>query len=305
MSGVGLGSIGVPSALPGFTTYVGGNPIGSPGTALNFNLDDFNVALLNEKLDVALTHILNNDVKLKGKNVAGNQVELIQLSATNELFIGNNNSTNYDNIKLSCGLGSSVLELSRTGGGKLLCGGVNKRIEFDETGLTARRNITFNDAAGKLYPATNIKPVETGLTAVREQYYPDKSTKLLGFYDAIPMGFTDYQSGSCVGGNMSGIWGEGILESMTTYGTSQGAGTSSSAPAYRYAGTGTVVDTRAGERSNDYITRRICSPVLWARVHIAPDVNVDTRWFCGFSNSVDYPLTLILHWIIKVDLDLL
>ena len=72
MSGVGLGSIGIPSAAYlDLLTYVGGNPIGSPGTALNFNLDDFNVALLNEKLDVALTHILNNDVKLKGKMLLG------------------------------------------------------------------------------------------------------------------------------------------------------------------------------------------------------------------------------------------
>ena len=102
------------------------------------------------------------------------------------------------------------------------------------------------------------------------------------------MGNTDYQSGHCVGGDMNGVWGEGILENMTTYGVSLGHGASASAD-YRYARTGTVVDTRAGERSTNNIVRRIHSPILYGRINIT-SMNTDMRWFFGFADITDIPV---------------
>ena len=115
MSGAGLGSIGIPSATPPtpIITYAGGIAVDSLGTPLNFNVDDFNLAVLNGKLDIALTHILNQGQNLQAKNPAntseGGLWPLIGFDGTN-IGIGPEtcyNTKRSQNISWSISLMSS------------------------------------------------------------------------------------------------------------------------------------------------------------------------------------------------------
>lgn len=165
MSSPSIGSLAPPSA-PIVTAFVGGSPLPS-GVNFNFNAEDFVLTLVNNKLDVVLSKILHTGEVWKYEDAAqtgqGGLGELIWFDGS-YIAIGQNSQTVPRGVKLHAGQSGSVFQVNGNDlgadAGKTRLGGVNKRIQFDETGLTALRNYTFPDWGGRMV----TRVLETGDT---------------------------------------------------------------------------------------------------------------------------------------------
>jgi hypothetical protein len=302
MSGAGLGSIGVPSASPGTRTYVGGTQVGGPGSDYNFFDNDFSLNTLNNRLDVALTKILKGDQdpndRWKYRDAAqtgsGGVAELIGYDGSG-VMIGQASQTVPRPVKVNPGLTSAALEVGTDG--KTRLGGTNRRIQFDETGLTAARNVTFNDAAGKLYPATNVVWSETGLTAPRTYTLPNFNDRLVGSTELGAGGgldWTQYQYAwheITKGDSGGGLWGN-ILWSEFTGGSFSYIHSTGNYSRAKWISAATD-NARAGWTTEFDFTRPDCNPRLDFKMQ---GTVTNMEKFYGFAGGTNATLPDIGGW---------
>jgi len=88
--------------------------------------------------------------------------------------------------------GSSKESLTVTKDGVLKCGGVNRRVIIDETGLTAGRTLTFEDASGKVITNSAVDVTladgkDFALGSSSGTKIGTATTQKLGFFNATPI----------------------------------------------------------------------------------------------------------------------
>ena len=121
---------------------------------------------------------MNNSDAIKGKDVAGTPVSMLWMGTNDTINIGTNNDANLEGVGISTGTAGTPFLITRTSP-SLQCGGVNRRVNITESGLTAQRTYTFPDATCKLIglagaPASNpdtssgaIGTVETEVNEIK------------------------------------------------------------------------------------------------------------------------------------------
>ena len=93
--------------------------------------------------------VMNNTNAIRGKDAAGTPVDMLWMGSNDFINIGVNADTNLEGVGISSGAAGTPLLITRASP-TLQCGGITRRVNITESGLTAQRTFTFPDATAKL-----------------------------------------------------------------------------------------------------------------------------------------------------------
>lgn len=132
--------------------------------------------------------VMNNTNFLYGKDTAGTPVPLINIGTNDYINIGTTSDANIEGIGLSPGGAGTPFLISRASP-TMQCGGVTRRVNITESGLTAQRTFTFPDATVKLIGENAVMTENANivLSSGTGNKIGTATTQKLGFFNKAPI----------------------------------------------------------------------------------------------------------------------